>query len=368
MNDIIVAGHICVDLVPQLPSDTGIDPGSLYEVGPLTMKLGGCVANTGGDLADLGVSVKLAAAVGDDDLSEFVHRMFAKRGFDGNSLQIKPLANTSYSLVLQPRGADRTFWHHDGANALFEESLVEPAGARILHLGYPPLLRGILEDNGAPLQRLLTRARRAGLTTSLDMAVVDSRSAVGKLDWKSIFDVVLPAVDVFSPSFDDVTSALQIQEEFSTDLVERLAQTFLDQGAAIVSISCGARGLYTRTAQIHRLLQAGIALKDLSNSWAGKSIWQPAMDISTIVTTNGAGDAAIAGFLFGLLLGFSPEQTSYLATVCAAVKISGEPTTLSEITKIDSRLGSLIGSLNNTNLGSEGRIETHKTIVESAGK
>lgn len=368
MNDIIVAGHICVDLVPQLPSDAGIEPGSLYEVGPLTIKLGGCVANTGGDLADLGVSVKLAAAIGDDELSEFVHGMFSKRGFDGSSLQVKPLADTSYSLVLQPRGADRTFWHHDGANALFDESLIEPAGERILHLGYPPLLRGILVDNGAPLHRLLSRVRRAGLTTSLDMAVVDPRSAVGKLDWKSIFDVVLPEVDVFSPSFDDVTSALQIHEEFSIDLVERLAQTFLDQGTAIVSISCGSRGLYTRTAQVPRLLQAGIALKDLSDIWAGKSIWQPAMDVSNIATTNGAGDAAIAGFLFGLLLGFSPEQTSYLATVCAAVKISGDLTTLSAITKIDRRLGSLIGSLNHTNLGSEGRIESHNPLVESASK
>lgn len=53
---ISVAGHFCVDLVPQLHS-ARVEPGQLIEVGPLDVRLGGCVANTGLALRDLGADV-----------------------------------------------------------------------------------------------------------------------------------------------------------------------------------------------------------------------------------------------------------------------------------------------------------------------
>lgn len=334
MGGIIVAGHICVDIAPHLPVGAAIEPGNLLEVGPLTMTLGGCVANTGGDLAALGIPVKLSAAIGRDHLGDFVRGAFVERELDASGLQIVDRKGTSYSLVLQPDGADRTIWHYDGANVLFDERLVDASDERILHVGYPPLLRGMLADNGEPLRRMFARARQAGVTTSLDMAVVDRDSETGRLDWDAILANVLPEVDVFSPSLDDVRSALQLQEDFSPLLAERVSQSFVDRGVAVVALSCGARGIQVRAADGARLLKAGAALRGVSLDWAGKSFWQPAVAVTRMATTNGAGDAATAGLLFGLLSAFSPEDAARLATACAAVKISGLATTLDAITDL----------------------------------
>jgi len=334
VDGIIVAGHICVDIAPRLPVGAAIEPGNLLEVGPLTMTLGGCVANTGGDLAALGIPVKLSAAIGRDHLGDFVRGAFVERELDASGLQIVDRKGTSYSLVLQPDGADRTIWHYAGANALFDESLVDPSDERILHVGYPPLLRGMLADNGERLRRMFARARQAGVTTSLDMAVVDQDSETGRLDWDAILANVLPEVDVFSPSFDDVRSILQLHEGFSPLLAERASQSFIDRGVAVVSLSCGARGIHVRTADKARLLKAGSVLRDVSVDWAGKSFWQPAVEVTRMATTNGAGDAATAGLLFGLLSALCPEDAARLATACAGVKISGLATTLDAISDL----------------------------------
>jgi len=56
-----VAGHICADLRPKLSGNERIVPGAIIEVGPLDIRPGGSVANTGGDLAALGAQVLLVA-------------------------------------------------------------------------------------------------------------------------------------------------------------------------------------------------------------------------------------------------------------------------------------------------------------------
>jgi hypothetical protein len=49
----IVAGHLCVDLIPTFPQDLRVplsdmvQPGKLNHVGPLQISTGGAVANTG---------------------------------------------------------------------------------------------------------------------------------------------------------------------------------------------------------------------------------------------------------------------------------------------------------------------------------
>ena len=138
MKAIIVAGHICVDIVPRLPASAVIEPGKLIEIGPLSITLGGCVANTGGDLSHMGAPVKLCAAIGRDDLGDFVTRAFIEQELDDTGLQIINQKGTSYSLVFQPENADRTFWHYNGANALFDENLVDFSKVQILQSGAVP--------------------------------------------------------------------------------------------------------------------------------------------------------------------------------------------------------------------------------------
>ena len=92
-------------------------------------------------LVELGVDVRAQADVGDDPLADVLIALLRARGIDGDGLR-RVAGSTSYSLVLQSPGRDRTFWHHVGANAGFDGRDVRFDGERVLHLGYPPLLPG----------------------------------------------------------------------------------------------------------------------------------------------------------------------------------------------------------------------------------
>ena len=182
--DVQVAGHLCVDLVPGLLDAAPVTPGSLTEVGPLDLRLGGCVANTGSDLAALGLRTLLVASLGDDVLAGTVSALVdAIPGADARA-EIVPGATTSYSIVVQPPGTDRAFWHHVGANASFDGRQVDVAAAPLLHVGYLPLLPRLTARAGAGLVRLFQEARSAAVTTSIDMCVVQpGRSTV---DWADL--------------------------------------------------------------------------------------------------------------------------------------------------------------------------------------
>lgn len=333
---IVVAGHICLDLTPELGPGARLDPGRLIGIGPLGMKLGGCVANTGTALADLGASLSVHSTVGDDELGRIVADTIARYPGLSADLHISAHLATSYSLVLEPAGHDRTFWHHTGANAVFTGEQLDTADADLLHLGYPPLLPGIVADGGAPLENVLRRAKDAGATTSLDLAVVDPDSDVGDLDWAGILQHALPFVDVISPSLDDLTSALGgtvlgHSDDRGFDVAAlpparaaaEYAELLLAWGAAVVAISAGSEGLLLRTAGAERLARGGRMLAPLAAEWADISLRVRPFPLDRVVTTNGAGDASTAGLLFALSHGVSPTVAAHVASASAAAIISG---------------------------------------------
>lgn len=334
MTSIVVAGHICLDLTPELGAGARLDPGRLIGIGPLAIKLGGCVANTGTALADLGAAVNVHATVGDDELGRIVADTIARYPGLTADLHISPDLATSYSLVLEPAGHDRTFWHHTGANRAFTGEHLDTAGADLLHLGYPPLLPGIVADGGTPLGNVLRRARDEGSTTSLDLAVVDPDADVGALDWAGILRRTVPFVDVISPSLDDLTSALggSVPDDPGADIASmpparaaaEYAELLLRWGAAVVAISAGSEGLLLRTAGADRLARGGRMLAPLAEEWADVSLRVRPVPIERVVTTNGAGDASTAGLLFALSHGASPTVAAHVASASAAAVISGQ--------------------------------------------
>lgn len=338
MHSIAVAGHLCLDVAPRLGDSTQLKPGQLVEVGPLAISLGGSVANTGGALARLGATVTPFASIGDDELGALLLSKLGAEGFAAPQLAVSAGRATSYSLVIEKPGSDRTFWHHTGANDEFDGTLVELDGHDLLHVGYPTLLPGLVADGGRPLHTLLRRARAAGLTTSLDLAVVDRASAIGALDWHVILESTFAECDIASPSFDDLTSALRIDKPYSPELVDSLADWMLDRGVAVVAISAGHHGLRLRTGSAARLRDAGVVLAPLADAWADQSLTVPPIWVDSPVTTNGAGDASTAGLLFALSRAESPAMATALAAACSAAVISGTHPTAAAIGSIEPSL------------------------------
>lgn len=318
---VTVAGHLCVDLTPSLGGVAVAEPGRLHDVGPLRARLGGCVANTSRALMRAGVPTTLRADVGTDALASLVRDLARAEGFAPDGLVSRHDAATSYSIIIESPGVDRSFWHHSGANDLFTGGDLEVDGADILHLGYPSLLASMRADGGAALRRLFRRAADARTAASLDLAVVDASSG-DATDWGGFLDEVLPLTSVVSPSVDDLRSiASTVDAGWIDASADELARDLVQRGAAVAMVSAGPEGQHLAVGDEERLGRAGDAVARL-RGWAGASLSAPAMRPARVVSTNGAGDAATAGLLAAVVRGDSPAQALESAARSAADAIA----------------------------------------------
>jgi sugar/nucleoside kinase (ribokinase family) len=333
MKNALVAGHICLDIIPSIPAAHAdlLAPGRLVQVGAAAVCSGGPVSNTGLALHKLGIPVRLAGKVGRDALGTTLRSVLDEYA-PALSAGITETgeAGTSYSVIVSPPGKDRTFWHYPGANDTFCAADIDPARlaqADLFHFGYPPIMRRIVTEDGRELARIFRHARKAGATTSLDMCFPDVHSESGRLDWRFILSRTLPDVDIFLPSVDEITFMLrrplferlnengQFNENLTLSLVKEIGAELLALGARIVVLKLGERGLYLRTAEAETLRAAGRAAPADPNIWGDIEIYQPCFEVNVVGTT-GSGDATIAGFLAAWLRGLDP-----VAAVRAAVAV-----------------------------------------------
>jgi sugar/nucleoside kinase (ribokinase family) len=328
---IVVCGHICLDIIPRFPPGAGQDyfrPGRLSIVDAALTATGGTVSNVGLSLHKLGLPVRLVAKVGNDPFGDIVARKIASAAADlSHSITAVEGETTSYTIVINPPGIDRVFFHCPGANDTFTETDVPDSvfeGASIFHFGYPPLMKGIWSDGGESLRRLLRRANAGGLLTSLDMSLPDPSSPSGRVDWGAFLRCVFPAVDIFVPSIEeflfmgnrplfDRLSAGKGGDAIVQDITLRdvglLAGQAISAGVSVVLIKMGDRGAYLRTGPKGL---AGLSV------WCGRELYTPVFQVPSVGGTTGAGDATIAGFLASVSKALSPEDALTFAVAVGA--------------------------------------------------
>lgn len=339
----VVAGHICLDIFPNmdhLPEGkllSLLQPGHLIITGPAVFSTGGPVSNTGLALHRLGIPTRLIAKVGSDPLGGVVRGIV--EGYDpslSEGLVVDALAPTSYSLILSAPGVDRMFIHCPGANDTFGVDDVNYellSQARLLHFGYPPVMRKMYADHGRELVDLFKRAKATGVTTSLDMTYPDPDADGGRADWLGILRQVLPYVDIFLPSFDELFFMLQreeflqlwkqnpdrnLQQKITPERLELFGNELIGMGAKVALIKLGDRGLHLRTAaSLHGMGRGQPA--DLAQ-WANRFLWSACFR-AQVVGTTGSGDATIAGFLSALLRGLSPAKAVTAAVAVGACNV-----------------------------------------------
>lgn len=329
---IAIAGHVCLDVIPTFATDTreAFRPGTLVKVGPARFSPGGAVANVGLALHRLGSRPLLIGKVGDDLFGAALRdllRAVDPRLADG--MLVSPGETTSYSVVINPPGADRTFLHCPGANDRFgaADMAIDWTGVRALHFGYPPLMARIAADDGAELHTLLAQARAHQALTSLDMAWPDLESPAGKLDWAALLRRCLPQVDLFLPSAEELVFMLaraRIGEGWTLTQINALAERCLELGAAIVAVKLGDQGIFLRTTD--EIARLELALAGQAGAWRGRQLWAPCFAVDVAGTT-GAGDATIAGFLRALLAGMNPAATLTRAVAVGACSVEAPDAT-----------------------------------------
>ena len=329
--DVMVAGHVCLDIIPQFlprPAKSIQDilvPGKLLLSGPCKISSGGPVSNTGIGLKTLGLKVCFCARIGADDLGKMTRKILEQRG-NIEGLNMAGAEPSSYTIALAPPGIDRIFLHHPGSNDQFSVDdipipLLEQC--RHFHFGYPPIMQCMFADAGDELHIIFKQAKEAGVVTSCDMALPDPDSPAGKAPWREILEKVLPFVDLFLPSLEETLFMLDPdrfaelkKKHGGDDLIfhmqlddyTRLADTLLNMGAKMVGLKAGERGFYFKTGtqaipeSIHPLPFR------VKSSWCNRELFCPAFVAPQVASATGSGDASIAGFLAAFYRGYPPEK------------------------------------------------------------
>ncbi len=341
----IAAGHICLDIIPDLSDKPSGEfskrfaPGRSLMIGPAAISTGGPVSNTGLALHKLGVPTQLMGKLGDDLFGQAIRQIVA--AYDARlegGMVTDATTTTSYTIIISYPGADRIFMHNTGANDTFcardvDFDLIQRAA--LFHFGYPPVMKMMYADEGIELAAILARAQSAGATTSLDLTLPDPISPAGRANWNLILERALAHVDVFLPSIEEILYMLRRDEYdamreraprgnilrlVTPELLSDVARQLIGMGAKIVGLKLGAMGLYVRTAARAKLQQMGRAQPTHLDAWSEREFWAPTFRVDVVGTT-GSGDSTIAGFLAALLRDMEPADALTMAVAVGACNV-----------------------------------------------
>lgn len=333
--EIMVAGHICLDLSPAFNSahpesiSTLFRPGRLINTNGITLSTGGAVSNTGFAMSRMGIRVLPVAKIGDDAFGRLIADIADKE--TGGHIRLQEDAQSSYSIVLSPPGIDRIILHDPAGNNAFTTDDIdysELENAAFFHFGYPPIMKSMYENDGTELARMFSLAKQQGVVTSLDMSLPDAASESGRVNWQSILEKTLPFADLFMPSveealfmldrgeYDRIAARLSgddFTDHLDFDKIRKLGNKILSMGSKLALIKCGAHGIYIRTSEESRMSEIG------KENWADKELFQPTYRVEDFKSALGGGDTTIAGFLSAMIRGFSLEDCARLACLSGAL-------------------------------------------------
>jgi sugar/nucleoside kinase (ribokinase family) len=283
MTDVVCLGILVADVVVR-PVDAVPQAGTLALVDSIVLRGGGCALNTSSALVRLGLEAAAVGKVGTDPLGNFVLSLLRERGVEHDGVVSDPDVPTSASVALVDSAGERTFLHNPGANDALRTGEIgeEVCAGRALHIAGALVLAGI---DGEPTAEMLAEARRRGLHTSLDTV----------FDASGRWDRVLPAL----PYCDLVTPGRAEAEAITGEADPgRAARRLRELGAGIAAVTLGPEGCY-------------VAADDVNGSVPGVPV--------DVVDGTGAGDAFVAGFLYGRLAGWDTETCARFANAAGAL-------------------------------------------------
>jgi sugar/nucleoside kinase (ribokinase family) len=259
--------------------------GELLPVDEVLLQTGGCAANTGANLARLGVRVGVIGRVGHDVFADFIRQDLASKGVDVSGIVASPSTPTSRTVILTVVGEDRRYIHAVGANADLSAADIDRErvkGARVLYVGGYPLFPGLDQRS---LAQLLEFARQQGIRTVLDVAGVRAEQGLEP------FRQLLPFTDVFLPNDDEARLITGESDPL------RQAEILLGCGVSTAVITLGSRGSVACTPDL-RLVAGAFQVN--------------------VVDPSGGGDAFAAGFIVGMLDGWDLCRSLEFASAIGA--------------------------------------------------
>ena len=306
--DLICLGRLAVDLYAQQPG------ARLEDASSFAKYLGGSSANVAFGTARLGLRTAMLSRVGDDHMGRFLCEALQREGCDTSQVRIDPERLTALVLlgIKDRESFPLIFYRENCADmALCEDDVDEGfiASSRALaitgtHFSTPGV--------HAASMKALNIARRHGVRTVLD---IDYRPVLwgltGRADGQTRFIAdagVTAHLQAILPRFDLVVGT---EEEFqiaggATDVIAALRAVRAVTAATLV-VKRGAFGCSVVEGDIPADL-------DQAPTYGGTRV--------EVLNVLGAGDAFLAGFLYGWLRGVGIERSCAYANACGALVVS----------------------------------------------
>jgi sugar/nucleoside kinase (ribokinase family) len=285
--DVVCLGLLVSDVIAR-PVERLPPRGTVKLVDEIALRGGGCALNTATGLARFGVSVGVAGKVGADLFGDFLLGLLDDRGIARRGVLRDPEAATATSVVLDDSSGEQTFLHFPGADgALVADELDFDllCSGRSLHVAGALVMPSL---DGAPTAALLAEARKRGVSTSLDTAF----DATG--GWARV-EPCLPHLDLFAAGWAEAQAISGARDP------ERAAAWLRERGAAAAAIKLGADGCYV----------------------AGEGFEGHVASVPVdAVDGTGAGDAFVAGLLYGRLAGWPLDRAARLGNAAGALAAS----------------------------------------------
>jgi len=288
--DVVTLGETMVLFIP-----TSVGP--LRFANTFEKTIGGAESNVAIGLARLGHRAGWISRLGNDEFGLFVRNFIRGEGVDTSRVIFDDRHPTAVFFKERQAGREpRVYYYRKGsaASRMSPEDLDETyiREARILHLtGITPALS---ESCAAAVERAIELAKKHGLLVVFDPNIrlkLWSREEARRvlMDVASRCDIVLPGLDEGRILTGERTP-------------EAIAARLLENGARAAVVKMGKRGAYYATRK--------------------KTGYVEGYPVEPIVDPIGAGDAFAAGFLSGLLRGWSYREAIRLGNRAGAYALT----------------------------------------------
>ncbi len=305
---IVAGGNFIVDQVKIIENWPEQD--TLASICSESRANGGGPYNVLKDLAAMGVDFPLEAIgmVGNDDYGDWIVDDCRRAGIGTEQLRQTANAPTSYTDAMTVRDTGRrTFFHQRGANALIgpEHFDFSATGARLFLLGYLMLLDRLdqMDAQGrSGAARVLQAARESGLVTVIDFV------STGNPQFAAIARSALPYTDHLVLNELEAAPLLgrgiAAERGAMTEAVGELLSS-TDCSRVVIHAACGVVG----------------------GDRDGELVGQAAVNVppGRIAGATGAGDAFMAGYVYGVHGDLTLADSLRLGVCTAAISLS-DPT------------------------------------------
>lgn len=254
---------------------------------------GGSSGNMVKALAMLGEKPGFIGKIGPDEMGDFYRSEGERVGIEMKLLMSEVRSGVAFTFI--SKDGERTFATHLGAAYRMEASDLTPE----MFKGYTYLyVEGYLVQNHDLIMRAMQLAKDAGLQVCLDLAS---------------YNIVAEDLDFFKLLVNRYVDIVFANEEEA----KAFAESNIGQALDIISSLCSIAVI--KLGSKGSVIKKGTEVVRLNTK-----------KIDCVMDTTGAGDFYAAGFMFGLMNGYSLEKCGQIGTILATEVIQVIGTSLSD--------------------------------------